>query len=1273
MDPPLVAASASDAAGLGVQLAQDLYRLASEYPSVECQIGRIAQAFVDLNLTLADLASALASAGSPVSLSPSCLERVNALIDRIHGVQKTFFEGLNEDVSSPSGKKQPAAAAKKSTTKLGRLKTLFPGSGADERFTEMEWMRNSLALLAAVLRLGAAPDGITNQTRFRIASETLTSAVIIYVRTIEQRLAGPDDDDQSDDEEPITGPGSLLYVAPAPPPPPKETKKGKNKVRKQPIEPTVDAADWIYQGLRDRIKENDRAENLSSQFVEWLLEESVVVKPVENSDAVEVTPTETTDDKTTDAVQAALEPEPETAPVFLSKKALKKLAKNKGKAKAVKTTAAEPESEPERADDKADTTNPEDDDIAKLEKAIADAQAALAAGAVEEKEKAGADAAAPEAPPTDQSGTPKATAAAAQAEPSKSKDAKFERHDIEQDHDDLPPPYPSPDAFMPPGGRGAPFAPSHFPYPGANPMAYQTAPGAPFDIPPYMQSQAAMFHGVGFYPVHPPYMAAAAAAQPFYGPRGAAAADAYGAAADPYDSHAPARPFPSMRRGSIERPYRDVPGRDSGRGGALVPRRRAGTYGDGKYEDEEHFDEDVPANRRRGTTGRRRRDTDESQETNDDKENEQDGPSNKSNDDADREKDDAAPTEMSLERVPYRPKKAIAVSSKPAKKGNGKAVASDDEGRHYSDAETVDMRNATPIASNSSKKRNAKTTTAPVKRAGQSSKESSPPPVAVLPTPPTPPSAAGEDDEAVEASTSKSKKSKAKSKAKNTTKAQAKEVVEDHHSDTEPETKDKDDSEYESANEGNDDKDENDGHDDDNDDGDHDHEDETQFSPDTEHRVFTPPPTPPHVPHPGEAPVPPPAAYMHPRAPHPGGPPGAAIAPGGYPGMPPYFAQPQHPSMMGAHPYQAQRRGGPEAAAGGYGPNVDMEQMWASFWSERMGMPPPAAPWAAGAPAPAAMDGPRGGPPAAAKGLSSNWIRGEDHAMPVRGPPPAQVSGAPPPSRPQQRQQYDRYRSRMHDDDHEHDRRGPIYEHSEDEEYDGYGHHDHRDHRDHRDHHDRHDPRDHRDQRDDYDDRGPVRRDPYHAADYPPRRRSRSPPYHAQDRRRDYHEQQRQQRPRYHPDESPSPPRGWERDDRDDRHDRRGDPREHSPPNHHHGGQHHQQTPQQQYRNPYHAYYDQPRRPSFSKGAPTPAEWGWPGDVNQPLHQQQPSQMPPQMPSMPQMPPIPQMTPQMPPMFPQAPPQHGGHPPPGWDDGWNDTYRQNHRGHAEFSMTEINS
>lgn len=160
MDPPLVAASASDAAGLGVQLAQDLYRLASEYPSVECQIGRIAQAFVDLNLTLADLASALPLAQSSFLLPQPCLDRLGALIDRIHGVQKTFREGLNEDApasgkstGSNSGKKQNT---KKSSNKLGRLKTLFPGSGAAERFTEMEWMRNTLALLAAVFRLAVA-------------------------------------------------------------------------------------------------------------------------------------------------------------------------------------------------------------------------------------------------------------------------------------------------------------------------------------------------------------------------------------------------------------------------------------------------------------------------------------------------------------------------------------------------------------------------------------------------------------------------------------------------------------------------------------------------------------------------------------------------------------------------------------------------------------------------------------------------------------------------------------------------------------------------------------------------------------------------------------------------------------------------------------------------------------------------------------------------------------------------------------------------------------
>ena len=171
MDPPTVAASASDAAGLGVQLAQDLYRLASEYPSVECQIGRIAQAFVDLNLTLADLASALSLAQSSVSLSQLCLDSLGALIDRIHGVQKTFREGLNEDASasnkgsgSNSYKNQNT---KKSINKLGRLKAIFPGSGAAERFTEMEWMRNTLALLAAVFRLAIAQAQVPKYVPFR--------------------------------------------------------------------------------------------------------------------------------------------------------------------------------------------------------------------------------------------------------------------------------------------------------------------------------------------------------------------------------------------------------------------------------------------------------------------------------------------------------------------------------------------------------------------------------------------------------------------------------------------------------------------------------------------------------------------------------------------------------------------------------------------------------------------------------------------------------------------------------------------------------------------------------------------------------------------------------------------------------------------------------------------------------------------------------------------------------------------------------------------------
>lgn len=157
MDPPSVAASASDAAGLGVLLAQDLYRLASEYPNVECQIGRIAQAFVDLNLSLADLASTLKSTSTSLAVSTPCLERIVGLVGRIHGVQKTFFEDLTEDASSSAGSSKKAAAkAKPASNKLGRLKAIFPGAGAADVFTEMEWMRNTLALLAAVFRLAAA-------------------------------------------------------------------------------------------------------------------------------------------------------------------------------------------------------------------------------------------------------------------------------------------------------------------------------------------------------------------------------------------------------------------------------------------------------------------------------------------------------------------------------------------------------------------------------------------------------------------------------------------------------------------------------------------------------------------------------------------------------------------------------------------------------------------------------------------------------------------------------------------------------------------------------------------------------------------------------------------------------------------------------------------------------------------------------------------------------------------------------------------------------------
>ncbi|KIH86553.1 hypothetical protein SPBR_08096 [Sporothrix brasiliensis 5110] len=1252
MDSSFVAKSASDAAELGVNLAKDLYCLASEYPSVECQIGRIAQAFVDINLTLADLASALPSSSSLVSLTPPCLERVGALIHRVHMVQTAFLEGLGDNNPAPVSGKIPSSSKKlnsnKSSNKLGRLKTLFPGSGAAERFTEMEWMRNTLALLATVFRLVTSQAhgsddsaNLNNQNRFRIASETLTSAVIIYVRTIEQRLAGPEDDDQSDDEEPVTGPGSLLYVAPVAPYP-RDSKKGKSK-SKALVEVKVDAADWIYENLRDRIKESDRAERLPRHFVEWLLEEAVLPKTDEKPAVADAAAAEPTDGNTavegvskdkrnpsTERGEPITEPkpEPQPAPVFLSKKAAKKLAKLKGKAKAVATKPTEPE-RPSDDRDIGTTDNNTAEDSER--KAMEDMNASSTDTAGTKKGGFIADASgAPEATPAHQADTPKA--AATQTEPGKSRDAKIGQYDLEQDHDDLPPPYPSPESFIP-HGRGQPFGASHFPYPPANPMAYQTPPGASFDMPPFMQPQPAMLP-IGFYPLHPQYMAAP---QSFFSPRGATG-DTHGPS-DLFDGLPPSRPFPGIRRESIERSYRDAPSHEMDRGGSLAPRSRPAAYG--KFEEGGQFDNESPVNRRRDLTGRRRRESDDSQGTNDNKENEKYGSGNKIGDEtspgkgtADGGHDTQARPELSLERAVYRPKKPVAVSSKPTKKGDGKASAEteDEAEKHYSDAETVDIRDALPLSNNSGKKRNGNVSTSAGKTAGQANGASSPPVAPVLPTPPTPPSAAGEDDNAIEAETSKSKtKSKAKQTAKNTRNAKARALTaEGDHNETEPRNENRDDSEYESADEGNDGKNDKDKNA--NDDG-----NETQFSPDTEHKVFTPPDTPPHIPHPGEAPVPPPAAHIHSQAPQPG-PLGAggAAGPGGFPGSTsiPYFTQPPHP-MMGSYPYQTQPRGGPEAT--GYGLNVDMgmgavgtgfgagdatiDSMWASFWNERLGMPPPAAPWV-GTQA-TRMNGPRSGPTAAAE-RSSSWIRGDDHAKPVRGPPP-QDSGAHPPPRPQP---WNRYRNRGSRDDH-HDDGHAVFGYSEDDNYDDYDH--------------RY-PRDRRYYSDDYDDRGPVTSAPYHD-DYPPRRRSLSPPYHTQDRRRQYHEQQRQQRPRYHPDDSP--PRGWERDDRD-RREPRGSPNMH-------GGSHQQQPSQPPYRNAFHPYYDQPRRASVSKGA-TPAEWGWPGDVKQPLDPQQTQ--------------LPQMAPQMPPMFPHAPPPHNSHPAPGWDGGWNETYRQS-RGHAEFAMTEV--
>ncbi|CAK7213168.1 hypothetical protein SBRCBS47491_001710 [Sporothrix bragantina] len=1275
MDPPSsVATSASDAAALGVQLAQDLYRLASEYPSVECQIGRIAQAFVDLNLTLADLASVLFLFQKPSpSLSQSCLDRVDALVSRINGVQKTFRASLNDDVAA-SGKasssalkqtKQPAT-----TTKLGRLKTLFPGSGAAERFTEMEWVRNTLALLAAVCRLS-----MSHEASQRIVSETLTSAVLIYVRMVEQKLAGPDDDDDdpSDDDEPITGPGSLFFIVPAAPAP-KVTAKGKSSLakKKEPVPPKLDAATWIYEALRDRVKESGRAEELPAQFVGWLLQEVAIAKVEEKTEASETVPGPAEAEPAKDAAEIEtapiLEPEPSPAPVYLSKKAAKKAAKLKGKAAAAKA----PEPEPEPLSEKT-----EDNKVAAEAPATAEeAEAEKATATTDEKTVGDVPTANSEPVPE----VPAAGPTASPQEPDRPRDSKFAgRLGIDPDLDDLPPPYPSPEAFMP-HGRGPPFGGPPYPFPQGNGMPYPP-PGAPFDEysnMAYMQPRPAMFP-VGFYPVHPPYMAP----QPYFGGRpGGPGPDGYGPN-DHYDAQPPTgRPGPGMRRGSIERP------------GALVPRRRpAGTVLNsaifGKFDEEEHYDDDAPASRRRNMQSRRRRESDESQKTDDNRENEttddkaDDDKNEKDEDDtANKDKSAApAPSEMSLERIPYRPKKQVAPSSRPAKKA-GKAAAyqvfddddvddgddkDEDEPRHFSDAETVDIRDVVP--SNSGKKRNTKNASA--KRTMPASKEYSPPPATVFPEPPSPPTVIENENDNGEGSKSKSKAKKSKAKKAEKKKIEAKADVEKRDDDK---GKDKDDSEYESAIENND----NDKHHLSDDNGsEKDDDSETKFSPDTEHRIFTPPATPPHVP-PGEAPVPPPAAHIYPGAPGVGAPGAGGAGVFGHAGGPggmPYFARPPFPQapqqplpMMGVHPFLGQRRGATETAAA-YGPNVDMgagvggaagagaaggamDPMWAQFWSESMGMPPGAAPWASATTAAATAAGVTGGaraaPTTGAAGVNSSWIRGDNHQYPVNGRLAQQPASRPPLSQPRpapRPQQWDRYRSRgVHDD--EHDDRDGYYIPSEDEDYDDYG--------------PGHGHNHGRDDRDDYNVHPMDRqRPPYGAAQYSaPRRRSRSPPYQPQQRQ--YHDPSRQppQQPRqqrYAPNDSPPGAGGWSRDEKT------------SPPNHHGGPQHPQQQPysqqqqQQQYRNAYHPYYDQPRRGSFSKGG---AEWGWPGDMKQQPSQQQYPQQQQQHHT------YSQQTPQMPPSFPHVPPHTSNGHQPAWDDGWNEAYRQS-RGHAEFAMTEI--
>ncbi|CAK7265030.1 hypothetical protein SEPCBS57363_001374 [Sporothrix epigloea] len=755
--PTWVAVSASDAAALGVLLAQDLYRLALENPTVECQIGRIAQAFIDLNQTLADLASALMKIqDSLLSLSPLCSDLVDTVVSRIHGMQKSFWAKLNDN-DLPNGelasdRSSLGAKQSTSTTKLSRLKMLFPGSEVAERLTEMEWIRNTLALLAATCRLA-----ITQEPSQRNISETLVNALFIYVRMIELKMAGPDEDvdDPFDDTEAITGPGSLLFIASVNPVTTAAKSEASLTEEKESVVPEVGVATWIYEALWDKAKEGSATEDLPSHFVDWLLDKLIItkteVKPKENATGSASDSVETVEcavqlkGRAADAAYTELVAQPATAEHDTSAATESTSSKTAGVDENIKTADLVAENHLLTAH------------MAAAPETFKDAQDEI-------QQKADR--------PTES-------------------DFKFAAEiDTDQKHDDLPPPYPSLEEFVP-HGRGPPFVGPTYPFPQMNRMPYPlpSAPPGQFTNPIYMQPQPAVYP-TGLYPIRSPYMAS----QPFI-ERDQPSFSGFEARFmdDRYND-----PAPISRLGPGPRNFPIVPPR------SFVPRRRhAATTPDPAFlspiSGEESIDKKITSVRHRKLQGRCQRQSSESQEFIDNEEN-----VTGSRTVAGKNRIDLQlPTGSYCEQVVYVAKKQGCAPLKQRKKSNklksGAYLESlhNDHNNEDSFSCYSDTYDAKTIESFTDRNKN----NAVAQHAKRPHKGCPPPSTDFSTTPADTPSVSEDDDDRIEGSRSTARtRSEAKAKNAREIKNEVTQKTEDHHDGHEREVTDHDDnSEYESA------------------------------------------------------------------------------------------------------------------------------------------------------------------------------------------------------------------------------------------------------------------------------------------------------------------------------------------------------------------------------------------------------------------------------------------------------------------------------------------